>query len=74
VSIYFCFGSGQLIAQTVPFIMSSMGEYPETPTVSAAIQFTGSNNCIDVQTGVAVLKGERGTGLFAINYELPSNI
>jgi Secretion system C-terminal sorting domain len=74
VSIYFCFGSSQLNAQTVPFTMSSVGEFPETPSVSAAIQFTSSNSCIDVQTGVAVLEGERGTGLFAINCELPSNI
>lgn len=74
MTIYFCFGSGQLSAQTAAFTMSSVGEFPETPSVSVAIQFSSSNSCIDVQTGVAVLEGERGIGLFAINCEMPSNI
>ena len=38
------------------------------------VLFTSSNTCIDVQTGVAVLEAERGTGIFAINCEMPSNI
>ena len=54
--------------------MSSTGSFPDMPSVSAAVQFTSSNSCIDVQTGVAVLEGERGTGIFAINCEMPSNI
>ena len=74
VSIYFCVGFSQLNAQTVPFTMSAVGEFPETPCVSAAIQFTSSISCNDVQTDVAVLEGERGAGLFAINCELTSNI
>ena len=69
-----CFGSSKLHAQTVPFTMSSVGEFPDMPSVSAAVQFNSSNSCIDVQTGVAVLEGERGTGVFAINCEMPSNI
>ena len=74
MSIYFCVGFSQLNAQTVPFTMSALGEFPETPGVSAAIQFTSSISCNDVQTDVAVLEGERGAGLFAINCELTSNI
>jgi hypothetical protein len=74
ITICFCFGTTQVNAQTVPFTMSSVGEFPGTPSVSAAIQFTSSNSCIDVQTGVAVLEGERGDGVFAINCEMPSNI
>ena len=74
VSIYFCVGFSQLNAQTVPFTMSALGEFPETLGVSAAIQFTSSISCNDVQTDVAVLEGERGAGLFAINCEMTSNI
>ena len=74
VTICFCFATNKLNAQTVPFTMSSVGEFPDMPSVSAAVQFSSSNTCIDVQTGVAVLEGERGTGLFAINCEMPSNI
>lgn len=74
VTICFCFATNKLNAQTVPFTMSSVGEFPDMPSVSAAVQFTSSNSCIDVQTGVAVLEGERGTGIFAVNCEMPSNI
>ena len=74
VTICFCFGTSKLNAQTEPFTMSSTGSFPDMPSVSAAVQFKSSNSCIDVQTGVAVLEGERGTGVFAINCEMPSNI
>ncbi len=50
--------------------MSSVGSFVGTSATSNAIQFKSIGTCIDVQTGIAVLKGDRGNGDFAINCEV----
>lgn len=57
-------------AQMGIFVMSSVGALPGTASNGLAIQFNSIATCIDVQTGVAVLNGARGNGLFAINCEV----
>jgi hypothetical protein len=57
-------------AQGSIFIMSSVGVLPGTASNGLAIQFNSIGACIDVQTGIAVLNGTRGNGLFAINCEV----
>ena len=57
-------------AQTGTFVMSSVGSLPGTASNGLAVNFNSIGACIDVQTGVAVLNGARGNGLFAINCEV----
>ncbi len=57
-------------AQMGIFMMSSVGTLPGTASNGLAIQFNSNAACIDVQSGVAVLNGTRGNGLFAINCEV----
>ena len=52
------------------FIMSSIGGIQNMSNNSMAVTFTSNANCLNVQNGAAVLTGERGTGLFAINCEV----
>jgi len=52
------------------FMMSSIGGFAGTSSNIAAINFKSAANCIDVQSGIAVLKGERNNGQFAINCEV----
>jgi hypothetical protein len=58
------------IAQAAAFVMSSVGAMANTASTSSAINFKSTANCIDVQTGVAVLSGTRANGQFAINCEV----
>ena len=51
-------------------MMSSVGSFAGTTGSIAAINFKSSATCIDVQSGIAVLKGERNDGQFAINCEV----
>lgn len=51
-------------------IMSSIGVLPGTSSNISAINFKGIATCVDIQTGVAVLKGERGNGEFAYSCEI----
>ena len=57
-------------AQTAAFVMSSVGAMANTASSSTAINFKSTANCIDVQSGVAVLSGTRANGQFAINCEV----
>lgn len=52
------------------FIMSSIGTIQNMSNNSMAVTFTSTANCLNVQNGTAVLTGERGTGLFAVNCEV----
>ena len=52
------------------FMMSSIGGFSGTSSNIAAINFKSVATCIDVQSGIAVLKGDRNNGLFAINCEV----
>jgi len=63
-----------LNAQTVSFTMNHVGEFPETPSILEAIQFTRTGSCIDVQIGETVLEGVRGSRLNDTNCEMPSDI
>lgn len=72
-TIYFCFGTNGVKAQAV-FAMSSVGEFAGASGISSAVQFSSDASCIDVQTGVAVLEGDRGVGTFAVNCEMASSI
>jgi hypothetical protein len=73
VAIYLCLGTNGVKAQAV-FTMSSVGEFSGVSSVSSAVQFSSEASCIDIQSGIAVLEGERGTGSFAVNCEMPSSI
>jgi hypothetical protein len=55
---------------TGTFIMSSVGGIQNVSNNSMAINFNSSATCLNVQTGAAVLTGDRGTGNFAINCEV----
>lgn len=57
-------------AQTGNFMMSSVGTIEGTNSNSLAVQFKSTTSCIDVQTGILVLYGNRGNGEFAINCEV----
>ncbi len=52
------------------FIMSSMGGIQNMSNNSMALTFMSNTNCLNVQNGTAVLTGDRGTGLFAVNCEV----
>lgn len=57
-------------AQSPVFVMSSIGNMPGTTSSISAINFKSNAACLDVQNGVAVLKGNRNTGEFVINCEV----
>lgn len=57
-------------AQIGLFVMSTVGSYPGTASNGLTMNFNSIGACIDVQTGIAVLNGARGNGLFAINCEV----
>lgn len=48
-------------------ILSSVGAYHNASSISTPIHFMSTNTCIDVQTGLAILKGYRSNGLFVLN-------
>jgi hypothetical protein len=52
------------------FIMSSVGGIQNMSNNSMALTFMSNTNCLNVQNGTAVLTGDRGTGLFAVNCEV----
>jgi len=56
------------------FMMSSMGSIPGASNTGMAIQFNSIATCLNVQNGVAVLNGVRGSGQFAINCEVSLRI
>lgn len=62
--------SSVLKAQTPVFVMSSIGAMPGTNSTISAMNFKSDAACLDVQTGVVVLKGERNMGEFAMNCEV----
>jgi hypothetical protein len=56
------------------FMMSSMGSIPGASNTGMAIQFNSIATCLNVQNGVAVLNGVRGSGQFAMNCEVSLKI
>ena len=57
-------------AQNPVFVMSSIKSMAGSSSAVSTINFKSNAACLDVQTGVAVLKGDRNTGEFAINCEV----
>jgi hypothetical protein len=57
-------------AQTPVFVMSSIRNMTGSTSSVSAINFKSTAACLDVQNGVAVLKGNRNTGEFALNCEV----
>jgi len=55
---------------TGAFIMSSVGGLQNMSNNSMAVTFSSSATCLNVQNGTAVLIGDRGTGIFAVNCEV----
>jgi len=55
---------------TGAFIMSSVGGLQNMSNNSMAVTFSSSATCLNVQNGTAVLTGDRGTGIFAVNCEV----
>ena len=49
------------------FVMSSVGGFSSGSTISIPMQFKSTDECIDIQSGIAVLSGVRNKGEFAIN-------
>ena len=64
------FGTLIVFSAKSQVVMSSIGVLPGTSSNISAINFKGIATCIDIQTGVAVLKGERGNGEFAYSCEV----
>lgn len=56
------------------FMMSSMGSIPGASNTGMAIQFNSISTCLNVQNGIAILYGVRGSGQFAINCEVTLKI
>ena len=54
-------------------VMSSIGRMGSASGTVSALNFKSSSNCIDVQSGVAVLNGIRGNGEFAFSCEVAMN-
>jgi hypothetical protein len=55
-------------------VMSSIANLPGTSSSVSAFNISSTTACINVQTGIAVLKGERATGEFAMNCEVVMHI
>jgi len=70
VAIASAFVSNSVGAQNASFLMSSVGSMANTSNTIAAINFKSSAACLDVQSGIAVLRGVKNDGEFAMNCEV----
>ena len=52
------------------FMISSVGSFANTFNNSPTIQFKSTAACIDVQSGIVIFNGERGSGEFAVDCEV----
>lgn len=57
-------------SQNAQFNMSSVGNLPNNNSSITAINFKSIAACLDVQNGIAVLKGERANGEFIYSCEV----
>ena len=55
------------------FMMSSVGNFNVTANHGPALVLKSNETCIDVQSGLAVIRGIRGNGQFAMNCEVVLN-
>ena len=63
-------GSFTIHAQSASFLMSSVGSLPNSSNSISAINFKSNAACLDVQTGIAVLRGVKNAGEFAMTCEV----
>lgn len=54
--------------------MSSVGYFSNLKAYSNPINFKGTDNCIDLKSGIYLIVGEKNQGLFTIDCELPIKI
>jgi hypothetical protein len=52
------------------FMISSVGSFANTFNNSPAIQFKSTSACIDVQSGIVIFNGDRGSGQFSVDCEV----
>jgi hypothetical protein len=65
------FLSNSIFAQLSPsFTMSSVGIIGNTNSNATSISFKSVANCLDVQSGIAVLNGTRANGQFVTNCDV----
>ncbi len=57
-------------SSSAQIVMSSVGMISGTSSNISSINFKSVASCIDIQSGIAVLKGERANGEFAYNCEV----
>ncbi len=57
-------------AQSPVFVLSSIGSMGASTSTVSSINFKSNASCIDVQSGLVVLKGERNIGEFTYNCEV----
>lgn len=57
-------------AQSPVFVLSSIGSMGASTSTVSSINFKSNASCIDVQSGLVVLKGERNVGEFTYNCEV----
>lgn len=57
-------------AQSPVFVLSSIGSMGASTSTVSSINFKSNASCIDVQSGLVVLKGERNVGEFTFNCEV----
>jgi len=55
------------------FMMSSVGNFNVTTNHGPALILKSTETCVDVQSGLVVIKGIRGNGQFAMNCEVVLN-
>ena len=67
IIIILLFSAATKDANTQSFTMSSIGSYEGTTALSNTISFKGIAECLDVQTGLAVLRGFRNEASFNMN-------
>ncbi len=56
------------------FIMSSVGNFNSSNNNGPALFLKSTETCIDVQSGLVVIRGIRGNGQFAMNCEVVLNL
>lgn len=73
LNILMLFSAATKDGSTQTFTMSSIGSLDRNTALSHTIDFKSTSTCINVQTGLAVLRGIRNDGTFNINCYLDLN-
>jgi hypothetical protein len=70
ISMFLLISKNSLAQLSPAFTMSSVGIIGNTNSNATAISFKSIANCLDVQTGIAVLNGSRANGQFVTNCDV----